>query len=513
MLIADDERLIRESLHKLMDWESVGIEVVGVAADGAVALALVRELSPQILLSDISMPEMDGIEMIAKIKDEKLNCHVIFLSAYSNFTYAQKAVKYGAFDYILKPIDEDELMTAVTRCIELIKQEKRETLPGNRNNSHMMMVNTALSGLFISNRALTRHEMDVLASVSIDISGNDLCIGCLLLYDITDTSLIEFPIYNGSMSITAQKTIIISDSERLLLWIGRDLTKEKLMREFCLFLSENDVALRDVFISNPHSITEMKRIYAECSFASLYSVLGFATSSRKFSDCAAKLNEQYPHVYAEEIISVMQQNDVLAVKTIVNRMFWRFAQKEHIYDIDLVKLKCIALLDGLKEALLCVDEEAKSLENDILIEVKKRVNIQQSLRTIYNEMQDSMLRFCVYYNSIESPGGSWLVAQALEYIKVNYTTASLREIAQKLYVSQTHLSRIFTEKMNCNFSKYVRKHRMKIARTLLLDPKYKIYDVATMVGYSNIAHFSKAFKQTEGISPIKYKNSQSRIRV
>ncbi len=125
MIIADDERLIRERLHQLMDWKSVGVEVVGVAADGEAALELVREQSPQILLSDISMPRLDGIGLLTKIKEEKLNCRVILLSAYSNFSYAQSAVKYGAFDYILKPIDEDLLMETVVRCVQAVKEEAR----------------------------------------------------------------------------------------------------------------------------------------------------------------------------------------------------------------------------------------------------------------------------------------------------------------------------------------------------------------------------------------------------
>ncbi|MCL2488976.1 MAG: response regulator [Oscillospiraceae bacterium] len=237
IIIADDEKLIRESLDTLMDWKSVGAEVVGVAADGAAALDLIRELSPQILLSDISMPNMDGIELIRTIREENLGCHVIFLSAYSEFAYAQSAVKYGAFDYILKPIDEDELMTAVVGCIQAIKQE------------------------------------------NVDV------------------------------------------------------------------------------------------------------------------------------------------------------------------------------------------------------------------------------------NSDEVFGGSMLVAQTVAYVKENYPTALLTEIARKLYISTTYLSCLFTREMHITFSKYLQKYRIKMAKKLLLNPEYRIYTVANMVGYTDIAHFSKTFKQLEGLTPIQFRNS------
>ncbi len=162
MIIADDERLIRESLHQLMDWKSVGVEVVGVAADGEAALELVREQSPQILLSDISMPRLDGIGLLTKIKEEKLNCRVILLSAYSNFSYAQSAVKYGAFDYILKPIDEDLLMETVVRCVQAVKEEAQAALPGE-NDTDRFIANTALCGLLLSPNPPAPHDVDILA--------------------------------------------------------------------------------------------------------------------------------------------------------------------------------------------------------------------------------------------------------------------------------------------------------------------------------------------------------------
>ncbi len=145
-------------------------------------------------------------------------------------------------------------------------------------------------------------------------------------------------------------------------------------------------------------------------------------------------------------------------------------------------------------------------ESDMLITAKKLINIQHAVSNIYDETLAALLRFCAYFESIENFGGSLLVAQAVDYIKENYASASLADIAEKLYVSPTYLSRIFAAEMKDTFSRYVQKYRVKISKKLLLDPQYKIYNIAKMVGYSDVAHFSKAFKQVEGISPMKFKN-------
>lgn len=126
MIIADDDRLIRESLSRLIDWENYGIFVAAVARTGEEALCQVLSLRPDILLTDIEMPHMTGTQLLKRLRQENIPCEVIFLSAYSNFSYAQEAVRYGAFNYLLKPVDETQLINTVTRCRNQILIRKNE---------------------------------------------------------------------------------------------------------------------------------------------------------------------------------------------------------------------------------------------------------------------------------------------------------------------------------------------------------------------------------------------------
>lgn len=121
VIIIDDEKLIREGLKDYIDWDSLGFRVVDTAGDGEEGLRKILELKPDLVLSDIRLPLMTGIDLLKDLYQRRINsCHVILISAYSDFSYAQEAMRYGAFDYILKPIEEDVLAETVCRCRDRI---------------------------------------------------------------------------------------------------------------------------------------------------------------------------------------------------------------------------------------------------------------------------------------------------------------------------------------------------------------------------------------------------------
>ena len=123
IIIVDDEKMIREGLVKTMPWKQMGIEVVGSADNGRTALELAIAKKPHIILTDIRMPKMDGIEFLKRIKEELPKVKVLILSGYDDFSYAQKALKYGATDYILKPINVEELQKVMEGLKDTFKEE------------------------------------------------------------------------------------------------------------------------------------------------------------------------------------------------------------------------------------------------------------------------------------------------------------------------------------------------------------------------------------------------------
>jgi two-component system response regulator YesN len=125
MIVADDELWIRQRIINSIDWNRIGVTIEGEAADGEEALNLCMELQPDIILTDIRMPVLNGLEYIRMLRDNKIESKIVIISGYNEFEYAQQALKLGVFDYILKPVENDEMIKIIKKCIEKIEIETR----------------------------------------------------------------------------------------------------------------------------------------------------------------------------------------------------------------------------------------------------------------------------------------------------------------------------------------------------------------------------------------------------
>jgi two-component system response regulator YesN len=128
LVIVDDEKMIREGLASTMPWNDMGVEVVGTAGNGQAALEIIKDEKPHIVLTDIRMPKMDGLQLLKNISEENLKIKVVMLSGYDEFSYAQQAIRYGASDYILKPINAEELEKLIKRLVQTFTEEVYEDL-------------------------------------------------------------------------------------------------------------------------------------------------------------------------------------------------------------------------------------------------------------------------------------------------------------------------------------------------------------------------------------------------
>lgn len=131
IVVIDDETVVRSGIVLETDWESIGCEVVGEASNGAEGLEVIEKYRPDIVVSDIRMPIMDGIEMLKALRENGNMAFVIYLSAYNDFEYAREAIKYGANDYILKPFSEGELEEAITKIKQKITQKQEDGVKGH----------------------------------------------------------------------------------------------------------------------------------------------------------------------------------------------------------------------------------------------------------------------------------------------------------------------------------------------------------------------------------------------
>ncbi|ARK29821.1 response regulator transcription factor [Halalkalibacter krulwichiae] len=133
VVLVDDESLILRSLEKIIDWESLNCEVAGTANDGQKALSLIKEMKPEVVVTDICMPEMNGLDLLREIQQLQAQPKVILLSGYNDFQYAKEGLRNNAFDYLLKPIDHDELEKCLERVIITYEDEKKKKYDYRKN--------------------------------------------------------------------------------------------------------------------------------------------------------------------------------------------------------------------------------------------------------------------------------------------------------------------------------------------------------------------------------------------
>ncbi len=162
-LIIDDEDIIRQGLKKIIPWNSLNCEIIGEAKNGTEGLELIRKLKPDIVITDIRMPGSDGLEMISRIKGESKNSKIIILTGYRDFDYAQRAIRFGVFRYLLKPSDKNEIIKSLQDAISEIDNDKRYFLKEENNHERINVQNSNKSS-YIAKKAIEyifKHYSDV----------------------------------------------------------------------------------------------------------------------------------------------------------------------------------------------------------------------------------------------------------------------------------------------------------------------------------------------------------------
>jgi len=214
MIIVDDEVFILNSLETLVDWQSIGVEVVGTADNGMLAIELAAQRRADIVLSDISMPNLSGIEMLEIIRNKQMLVEVIFISAHSNFNYAREAIRHGAFEYLLKPIREDVLLESVERCAKKIRDFREKTK--SFTDAADQWVEEPNSGKHLVNSAISYIRSNYNKSISLSEVAEHISISPAYLSKIFSSEMQEtFSQYLLSYRISRAKELLRSTHDKV----------------------------------------------------------------------------------------------------------------------------------------------------------------------------------------------------------------------------------------------------------------------------------------------------------
>lgn len=514
VFIADDENNIREGLKCIVDWEEAGFEICGEAANGEETLKGILEKTPSLVLIDLKMPKMGGIDVIRNAREQGYRGKFIILSGYSDFKYAQSAMKYGVEFYLTKPIDEDELFDSLCKISDAI--EKEEAACENISQLRKKAKNVILHEL------VTGHEK----SDSIGLSETEMR-DLHLEADIYQVVIYEDFLRrsNDPVYSFADLLKVANKENHTFEHFEEDLKDVILLKgNYALSRFQDFIAhyekeppqkgspLDSLFLAYGRPVTSMEQISSSYEEA-------LALVERRFF-CAQGQHtlgyDELPDVETKEKVFSDKSLQDFSVE-LVNYLqsFNRKKVAETLYELE-------QYLYNVKNNI----SEVKLFLTDLYLQIKEKMNYSYGTANIpfptnsaiieFIEKQNYLYEIIRFFseqfemimNSTGNPSRDTVLDDILYYIDHNYkTNIKLETIAPLFGYNSAYLGKIFTKSTGENFNSYVDHMRIEHSKEPLMENRLKVYEIAEQVGYKNVDYFHKKFKKYVGMSPAEYRKN------
>lgn len=523
-IICDDDQIILAGLQNLIPWEEIGIELCACCSNGKEAKDLYDRYLPDVIVSDIKMPFMSGIELTQYVKQLRPETKVIIISGYDDFKYAQAAVKAGAIDYILKPIDEKNIVEQLRRAVNECKKDEAQRIIAKE---HQMLWEEKLlhSLIFEDPKTCIRKygtrnfengedgvhsimllKLSPLATPKAEYQENkrDEAIQQLdnCVREITGVRVGTFEQRPGFAGI-----YIVAQSH-----VQHEEIRNEVIDAVKRAFERAGHSYRVIFAcsSIKKQLSQIKQAYHEAQLAMkehfanpLNDVLLYNEASDK--DLGEGAKQLVSALTEIDFVSIIKQGDKKQIDQ----------QLSHLRDTMLsiggssdvfMKMMVANLYARLLKESKQLGLEQKGFPANPIEEYQKATECMNVDEGIY-ELRKNMYAIIDFLEENRSSRNSKLVAKALEFIGKHYTTHefSIDDVAEFVHISPSYFSVIFKSEQGIAFTDYLIQLRMEQAFNLMRNTDMPIYEISYAVGYDTAAYFSSAFKKYAGVSPSVYK--------
>lgn len=486
VLIVDDEPNVRMGLRKMIDWAGNGFEICGEAEDAYEGNRKILKCNPDIVLMDIKMPGKLGTDMIRESRAAGFNGRFIVLSGYSNFEYAKKVMKYGVKSYILKPIDEDELLEAVLNIKKEIERDNR--IKGNETLVRKDKLKKLISGEVLEDfNDLEGDETSTLVLINIaEDSKNDLINKHLA--HINNIDIINVNQYVATIFKDIKYERII----KTLLSIKEKMNEKS---EFFAVVTNEQKTLLNIRNEYKNALNMMKNKF-------LYLEESVITSGVSVKECVEVENISE---YMDKVVSYVEVQDNEKIEEIINLFKTYILQNK--YSEERVKSICMNTLLNIRLKLFKdyeIDKNDISGNEDIIHNIYSK----KSLKELLNYMNDELISMSkkVYVGSADNN-----IKRIISYMEKNYyNDIKLETLAEIFNYNSAYLGKLLKNALGENFNTKLDKIRIEKAKSLLINDKLKVYQVCEKVGYKNIDYFHSKFKKYVGTTPLTYKKNNEK---
>lgn len=531
LLIADDEQIVIEGIRNSINWNQYDIEVVGTAKNGTEALKLAQELQPDIIISDIKMPGLNGLEFIEELKAFLPNVKVILISAYEEFDYAKQAIRLGVNSYLSKPVKKVEVISEVCKIKSMLEHKKNEDEIAKqlqqRFNENLPILrehflNTLIRGNAVSDletKIQTYHidispfktgvmvcKMDHFRDIQFEEDEHQVQLLMLRITDITNELTLQasrsitfqsynqeiVTIFNAPVEVKSPIQELINLAERI-----KNLVFEEIGIKVSIGISRIYSEIKDIGFAYKEAVKALnyRLVYGDNSVLYIENVENIETDT--YSPLI-NINE-----LLENIQNILYTGKIEEVYGLVDSFTQKLQKAEKIpyYYIQQLYIQLLSIIlrtateigigthqiagnTDLYGTLLKIDSfsELNNWIKGILSNVCEQISLKNQLKTKHS------------------------VQKAINYIREHcQEEISLTSVAEYVRLNPTYFSRFFKEETGCSFVDYLKKLRIEKAKELLKTSNLKIYEICEALGYQSVQYFSTLFKNMVGVTPQEYR--------
>ena len=535
VFLVEDERIIRETLHATVPWARCGYQFVGEAADGEMALPLIRQTKPDVLITDIRMPFVDGLSLSRLVLQEFPQMKIIILSGYDDFEYAQQAISIGVERYLLKPITKNSLVTVLDEVRQTIEGERaQQTYLAQFHLESQDYEDYARCRFFeqMVNGLLTIPEIYQRAEkLDLDLRAQAYTI-CLIsampeqsalagysetsaqIRDGLVTHFLKYPEYVlFRWNLTTYAVLIKGDEDKIGDFTRRCVDTVRKLYETCgvdlsWYVAAGKPQKR--LSALPECFRQVSRLWSYRYVAPSQHIfteetVGFLTGTGEKHDLSqldvSKLNPAVvtgvlENAAAQEVSGFVDGYIGSLTDALSSGPFCQYLMLSVRFCATEFVQKLGAAPQDFLGSLSCLDMVGQNVTLDDL----KRYLSDVLLRAI--EIRDRAAG-----NQYRS-----LLKEAVDYINANFQSdeISLNRVAQEVNISANYLSAVFSQEMHTTFVEYLTAKRMEKARNLLRTSELRSGEIALAVGYKDPHYFSFLFKKTQGCTPRDYRAGKNK---
>jgi two-component system response regulator YesN len=524
IMVVEDEEILRLGLIKMIARMDLNCSVVASASNGEEALELISQMGIDLIITDIRMPRMDGLQLIEEASALFPGIHTFILSGYDDFEYAKLAMKLKCNDYLLKPPNFAELYDLLKRiCIEHeLEQNKmmddikrREILNQNKYVLRNEFLRDLLNFPYINQ---VEESLTIAKSLGIKLNADryhvlvmhfDRMLELRGKYNKHDWSLIKYAAHNIVEEISDDSPCFYDDKEDLVLFYraSNDIKKAiEICGQLKLVLRKYLNMFVSIGISEERDLKYITDGYVEANQAVRYRLISEQGMIMTYSEVTG-FTKASVKGYTKQLLSLFEQDEALSI---INRLeAWNRDIVNASLDFESMEMIEKEYKMGL---LTLVRHFSKELEDNKVSFNKDLLDEQIEWGDSFYDKMLPVIRVLNELGNHKKRGGveNHTIKKAITYMQENYhANLTLSSISNQIYMNPAYFSVMFKKKVGKSIIEYLTEIRMEEAIKLLLHSDLKTYQIAERVGYNDAAYFSNQYKKYTGATPQEYRNSKA----